>query len=1200
MTSPLSSLAMSSGNGETINVAVPSSPPQHAFNDDNGSNSSNHGGGGGNHPPSSSLKEYTTGGGTNSGKKGGTISGQTATGTMTPTLVTGGINNFSMLVEAIKNDDKDYISEFCKMLNSDTPPLHPLPPLLQIGGGSSPSLTSTSGVVTTTPPTTSPTLQSAVPTLTTTTTTALSTSVQPTPPNILQRGGTTKTLKLDFRDSDGKSAMHYCIEYDALASLDLLLQSPLASDVNHRDKDDWTPLHYAALFDRIECALILIQHSSVNINALTNEGWTPLHVCAWRGHSDFANMLVEKNAKLSIKNKQGQTPLQLAHNSNHTQLAQDISEAILNRDDDLNQHHHHHHHHSTSPKPSTMINNNNNNGGLVNSPSFSEELSTLYQDVLSTLQRGEPVHHFEEGVNYNVIRDMNGATALHFSALNDMVDMITVLVEKHHMNVNLLDQSGRTPLHYASYAGKIDAMKSLIGHGSHVNYGIGSPLNDQPTSVNMITSKSKKEYGIAAIHEAAASGDAKAVSLLLSSNANINARSYYGTPLHYAASVGAADVVRYLLGHGADARLKNDQEKGADPSLANELAESPLHVASSHGLVDMAQVLIGRGANLEAKDRWGETPLHKAATSNNTRVLELLLGMGAKVDSDNLEGETPLHVSIRRGATECAISLITRATTRSSLDTTNKYGETPLHYACSSGSIELAMLLLEKGAKAHEQDSQGDIPLMVALRKGSTEIALALVRWGVQGGQLHPSSSTTGLVASVPLSQSMDKSVEGGSTTTTGTTTGSSFFREDIGNSPFITPMLQTNNYYERALHAAALSGYSDCVLALLGVGADINDAECFGNTPLHGAAYSGNSDLVDMMITMGADVHRTNKDQVTPLHVAALSGHPRVVDLLVARNANCAKCDRNGNTPLHCAALAGDVNSINLMLSTNQLSIDIKNANQWTPLHMAASAGHLNCTRFLINNGANPNVKDISGDIPYDTAMSNEYLNQLEIVLASGSPRRVEYLGKLGLKFKVVTSNFAEDLDKSLYKTPSDYACANATIKAREVYNQLMKQYNDNDNNNNNNGEKKKPNIVIGADSIVVLGDTILEKPKDRDHAIEMLSNLSGKKHKGISILTRKQGDNNNNNNNEQEQPTVESTFYEETTVEFDQIDQASIAYYVDHYRPFDKAGSYGIQEIAAASFIRSIQGDFYNVTGMPIHKISKHLLELYNNKLI
>lgn len=119
---------------------------------------------------------------------------------------------------------------------------------------------------------------------------------------------------------------------------------------------------------------------------------------------------------------------------------------------------------------------------------------------------------------------------------------------------------------------------------------------------------------------------------------------------------------------------------------------------------------------------------------------------------------------------------------------------------------------------------------------------------------------------------------------------------------------------------------------------------------------------------------------------------------------------------------------------------------------------------------------------------------------------------------------------------------------------------------------------IVIGADTIVILDGIIYEKPENREHAIEMLTALSGKMHQvvtGVCIMSNKK----------------ELVFSETTNVYFNPFTREEIEYYVDNYRPFDKAGSYACQEWIGAIGIKKFDGDYFNVVGLPINRVYHEL---------
>ena len=189
------------------------------------------------------------------------------------------------------------------------------------------------------------------------------------------------------------------------------------------------------------------------------------------------------------------------------------------------------------------------------------------------------------------------------------------------------------------------------------------------------------------------------------------------------------------------------------------------------------------------------------------------------------------------------------------------------------------------------------------------------------------------------------------------------------------------------------------------------------------------------------------------------------------------------------------------------------------------------------------------------------------KIILASGSPRRKQLLQLAEIQFEVMISETDETYPENL--SSSEIAIHIAENKALAVQSNLHSQH-------NNDAQP-----IIAADTIVVLENKIIGKPKDREDAIQILSNLSAKKHKVITsvcILSLKK----------------KNCFAEETEVEFHSLSLSDIEYYVDHYKPYDKAGAYAIQEWIGAIGIKSIKGDFYNVMGLPVSRVVKELYKV------
>ena len=179
------------------------------------------------------------------------------------------------------------------------------------------------------------------------------------------------------------------------------------------------------------------------------------------------------------------------------------------------------------------------------------------------------------------------------------------------------------------------------------------------------------------------------------------------------------------------------------------------------------------------------------------------------------------------------------------------------------------------------------------------------------------------------------------------------------------------------------------------------------------------------------------------------------------------------------------------------------------------------------------------------------------DIILASASPRRKSILSQVGLDFTVEPSKINEDY--SIELLPEAF-CEHW---AREKANDVAKSHSD--------------KLIIGADTIVIIDDKILGKPKSYKESFAMLKLLSGKTHQvltGVSLIHLDLG--------------IDFTFSESTDVSFYFLTDEELNKYIDKYKPYDKAGSYGIQD-GFSVYVEKINGCFYNVMGFPISRFHK-----------
>ncbi len=185
------------------------------------------------------------------------------------------------------------------------------------------------------------------------------------------------------------------------------------------------------------------------------------------------------------------------------------------------------------------------------------------------------------------------------------------------------------------------------------------------------------------------------------------------------------------------------------------------------------------------------------------------------------------------------------------------------------------------------------------------------------------------------------------------------------------------------------------------------------------------------------------------------------------------------------------------------------------------------------------------------------------KIILASQSPRRKQLLEWAEVPFEIVVKEIDEYFPPGLQS--DEVAIYIARNKALAV--QQLRSEND---------------IILAADTIVVLGDNIIGKPIHREEAVSILHALSGEKHKVITGVVIRKGE-------------KELAFADTTEVIFHNISIEQIEFYVDKYKPYDKAGAYAIQEWIGVIGIKSVKGDFYNVMGLPVSRVVRELEKFF-----
>ena len=187
-----------------------------------------------------------------------------------------------------------------------------------------------------------------------------------------------------------------------------------------------------------------------------------------------------------------------------------------------------------------------------------------------------------------------------------------------------------------------------------------------------------------------------------------------------------------------------------------------------------------------------------------------------------------------------------------------------------------------------------------------------------------------------------------------------------------------------------------------------------------------------------------------------------------------------------------------------------------------------------------------------------------LHLILASNSPRRRELLAGLGLDFEV---RVIKDIDETY---PLDLPVEQIPVY---ISSQKAKAYQE---------STRDDELVITADTVVIVGKNVLGKPHNREEACDMLRMISGRTHQvitGVCLSSNK----------------IHRSLSVSTDVTFKSLAEQEIEYYVDQYKPYDKAGAYGIQEWIGYIGVTSLHGSYFNVMGLPVQRIWQELLDIY-----
>lgn len=590
------------------------------------------------------------------------------------------------------------------------------------------------------------------------------------------------------------------------------------------------------------------------------------------------------------------------------------------------------------------------------------------------------------------LRFEDGQTALHIASIYGHESIVNYLLVNNAVT-SVQDSSGATPLHEAVRYGNLDIAKLLLSAGADVNAkdNLGKtpimlilPKDKINETYELLIKyradlKQKDMYGDTVLHTAAMMRiDTGLMAMLLSNGADINERNKEGvTPLSIAVQNEDLPIVQLLASNGANLHTKDTNGKsplsvGLEGS--NELVEvlinrknvisqdsagnTPLHIALlNDASLTKVKYIISLTDDVNIRNADGNSALFISILKNRQQVGELLLAKNADIFSTNTNNNSPLRLALKYGG-DVQRWLITPKT----VQTTDGSGNTALHYAAEWQYANSINFLLDKGCDINAKNANGETALFNAVRTNNPEIIQLMINGGAD---IHERDNlgSTALHAAARWSapKSITELINLGININAQNSNGKTALSEAVvsGKADVVKQLLD----YGANPNSCDTDGVTvimesikvcnrDMVRTLLYYGANSNIQDINGRNAYHEAAYVGNISIINMIRETGVNPLARDKQGRTPFSLV-INKDIETIKAVLGESYNIT--DTDGNTPIHIVVKSKASKLLLQTLIDEGYPVDIRNADGYTALNYAIESDDLATALLLLENGADP-----------------------------------------------------------------------------------------------------------------------------------------------------------------------------------------------------------------------------------------------------